>query len=122
MLLQLKRIYNKAEPTDGFRILVDRVWPRGVPKDKANLDLWLKEVGPSPALRKWFDHDPRKFSTFKEKYLEELENDPEKAAAYEELLDCYKQYNGKVTLIFATKELTYNHVVILKEKLLKEVQ
>ncbi|GAE95453.1 hypothetical protein JCM21714_4697 [Gracilibacillus boraciitolerans JCM 21714] len=99
--------------------MVDRVWPRGVTKEKAKLDAWLKNIGPSPKLRKWFEHDPDKFQDFKEEYLQELKNDSEKKDALHQLEEYYYEHNGEITLVFATKELKYNHVVILKEILNK---
>ncbi|GAB2562594.1 DUF488 domain-containing protein [Gracilibacillus alcaliphilus] len=113
--MQLKRIYQQPSKDDGVRILVDRVWPRGVSKEKAHLDEWLKEIGPSPALRKWFDHDPKKFIAFKEKYIEELENDTEKVKALHTLKDYMKENNGEITLVYAAKDEVHNHAVILKE-------
>ena len=71
--LRIKRIYDAPAGTDGKRVLVDRIWPRGVSKESAKLDLWLKEIAPSPELRKWFDHDPARFEEFRDRYCEELE-------------------------------------------------
>ncbi|PWU67522.1 DUF488 domain-containing protein [Gracilibacillus dipsosauri] len=118
--MQLKRVYEEAEKKDNFRVLVDRIWPRGVSKQEAKLDLWLKEIGPSKELRKWFGHDPDKFDEFRQKYLKELEEDTEKKEAFDHLIQCYEEQNGEITLVFATKELKYNHVVIIKEKLINE--
>jgi uncharacterized protein YeaO (DUF488 family) len=73
MTIQLKRVYDPALESDGYRILVDRVWPRGIRKEKAQIDLWLREVAPSVALRKWFGHDPSKWEEFKERYFVELD-------------------------------------------------
>ncbi|ENH95661.1 hypothetical protein J416_14917 [Gracilibacillus halophilus YIM-C55.5] len=120
--MKVKRVYEETQHSDQCRILVDRVWPRGVSKERAQLDVWLKEIGPSPSLRKWFGHDPNKFHVFKEKYLEELEHDAEKKEAFATLKSYYDKYNGNITLVFATKEMTYNHVVILKEQLEKDVK
>ncbi len=80
--MQLKRVYEEAEKKDNFRVLVDRIWPRGVSKQEAKLDLWLKEIGPSKELRKWFGHDPDKFDEFRQKYLKELEEDTEKKRGF----------------------------------------
>ncbi|WP_347836422.1 DUF488 family protein [Gracilibacillus sp. JCM 18860] len=80
--MQLKRVYEDAEKKDNFRVLVDRIWPRGVSKQEAKLDLWLKEIGPSKELRKWFGHDPDKFDEFRQKYLKELEEDTEKKRGF----------------------------------------
>jgi len=109
--IQVKRIYEDREKAEGKRILVDRLWPRGVSKEKANLDLWLKEVGPSNDLRKWFQHDSGKFAEFKKRYLSELEEGSQKEA----LERLKEEVNNKTTLLTAAKEMKYNHVQILKE-------
>ena len=83
-MFQVKRIYEQREPADGYRVLVDRVWPRGMTKEAAAIDLWLKEAGPSTALRKWFGHDPARWTEFKRRYAAELTG-PETAAAVGEL-------------------------------------
>lgn len=110
--LQIKRIYDPISETDGYRILIDRLWPRGVSKEKAQLDEWMKDLGPSTDLRKWFNHDDTKFSEFKGLYLEELK---EKEA----LLDHIKELASKqqVSLLFATKNTKSNHAVVLLEVL-----
>ncbi len=72
--IKVKRVYDAVTPEDGFRVLVDRVWPRGVSKVKANVDLWLKSVAPSTSLRKWFNHEPEKWTEFKRRYIAELDN------------------------------------------------
>lgn len=113
--VKLKRAYDSAEKSDGKRILVDRLWPRGVSKEKANLYKWMKELGPSQELRKWFDHDPDKFSEFKQKYRKELQ-DGEQKAAYDELKEIYKQ-SDTMTLVFAARNEEHNHVQVLKEML-----
>ena len=77
MPVQIKRVYEDAEKTDGLRVLVDRLWPRGMSKEDAHVDEWLKEVGPSKELRQWFGHDPDKFEDFKKKYKKELKNNEE---------------------------------------------
>ena len=74
MVIRIKRVYEAAREEDGVRILVDRLWPRGISKEKAAIDKWMKEVAPSDKLRKWFGHDPKKWQQFKEKYLKELES------------------------------------------------
>jgi uncharacterized protein YeaO (DUF488 family) len=112
MELKMKRIYESPAETDGFRILVDRLWPRGVKKETAQLDAWLKDSAPSPDLRKWFDHDPEKFTTFKERYEEEMLTNRPKAAAVAEIL---KQLEATdVTLVYAARDPEINHVVVLK--------
>ncbi|MFC7394350.1 DUF488 domain-containing protein [Scopulibacillus cellulosilyticus] len=111
--LKMKRVYEDVEDNDGFRILVDRLWPRGVKKEKAHVDLWLKDIAPSPNLRKWFAHDPDKFNDFKARYIEELKTEPEKQKAVDQVKDQLK--NGTVTFVYAAKDETYNHVRVLKD-------
>jgi len=115
MTVHVKRIYETAESQDGYRILVDRVWPRGVSKEKADLDLWMKEIGPSSDLRKWFGHDPDKFTAFKKKYKEELKTG-EQNDALEKLKEAVKE-NNQVTLLFAAKDEEHNQAQVLKEVL-----
>ncbi len=113
MELKLKRIYESPAETDGFRILVDRLWPRGVKKKAAQLDAWLKDSAPSPDLRKWFDHDPEKFAAFKERYEEELVMNQQTAAAVAEIL---KQLEATdITLVYAARDPEINHVVVLRD-------
>lgn len=107
--LQLKRIYDEPAPTDGFRVLVDRLWPRGVSKEDAHIDLWLGDIAPSPALRKWFNHDPARWDEFIDRYFAELDENPQ---AVTELFQ--KATNGKITLLFAAKDVQHNHAVALK--------
>lgn len=116
-MIELKRIYEAAEESDGLRVLVDRVWPRGISKEKAHLDYWLKEVGPSTELRKWFNHDPEKFAEFKTRYRDELKGGTEKEA-FDQLLQLAKDHK-KVTLLFGAKDTKDNQAVVLK-KLLEE--
>lgn len=109
--IMIKRIYDTPRANDGKRILVDRLWPRGVSKERAKLDFWLKEVGPSNELRKWFQHDHGKFTEFKARYLKELSS-----GLQEETLKKLKEITAsKMTLLTAAKETKYNHVQILKE-------
>ncbi|PKR77152.1 DUF488 domain-containing protein [Halalkalibacillus sediminis] len=114
MNIQLKRIYEKANKNDGQRVLVDGVWPRGVSKEDAHLDKWLKEIAPSKDLRQWFGHDPDKFNDFKKKYKEELKEDQRKEA-FNELKGMANK--KKLTILFATKEEDYNHAQVLKNLL-----
>lgn len=114
MHIKLKRAYEPPEPEDGFRVLVDRLWPRGVSKDSARIDLWLKEVAPTTPLRKWFGHDPSKWSTFRTRYFRELD---ERAEILAELLEHVQ--NGPVTLIYAARDEEHNDAVALKEYLEK---
>ena len=112
MAIKLKRAYESAESTDGFRILVDRLWPRGVSKKAARIDLWLKEIAPSTQLRKWFDHDPAKWATFRNRYFQELKNNPD---AVDQLLQ--HSHNGPVTLVYGAKDQDHNDAVALKDYL-----
>lgn len=105
--LKLKRAYEPAEPGDGRRVLVDRIWPRGVSKAEAHIDLWLKEVAPSTALRKWFGHAPERWLGFRERYLEELEANP----AVGELRQVMAK--GPVTLVYGAKDTEHNQAVVL---------
>lgn len=117
MTVKLKRAYDKAAKNDGKRILVDRVWPRGVSKEDADLYEWLKEVGPSKHLRQWFDHDPEKFEDFKKKYHKELQ-DGEQKASYDKLKEIQKEYKT-ITLVYAAKDEENNQAQVLKEMLEK---
>jgi len=106
----LKRVYEAPAATDGYRILVERLWPRGVSKEKARIDLWLKEAAPSHELRRWFDHEPAKWLEFKRRYFEELGTRAEAVVQLRERLEA-----GKVTFVFASRELRFNNAVALKE-------
>lgn len=112
MTIQLKRAYEKPEPADGTRILVDRLWPRGLTKEKAAIDLWLKEVAPSTELRKWFSHDPKKWRNFRSRYRTELKQH----SAPLQLIKS-KAKEGVVTLIYGARDQEHNEAVVLKELL-----
>lgn len=104
----IKRIYEPYDSKDGFRILVDRLWPRGIKRENARVDLWMKEVAPSTALRIWFGHDPEKWAEFKQRYRKELqEND-----AINKLVTLLKEKDG-VTLLYAAKDEQHNQAVVL---------
>lgn len=109
MLLGIKRIYEKASITDGKRIFVDRLWPRGVKKSTANVDLWLKDVAPSDELRKWFAHDPKKWKEFESRYTKELEHNP----AVQQLLDIVR--NSDITLLYSTEDKEHNNAIVLAD-------
>lgn len=109
MNLRLKRVYEHPSDDDGQRVLVDRIWPRGLSKEKAAVDLWLKEIAPSTALRRWFGHDPKKWDEFRRRYRAELE---ERADAVETLRRLAAK--GRVTLLFGAKDETHNQAVALK--------
>lgn len=110
MTIRLKRAYEKPEPADGTRILVDRLWPRGLTKEKAAIDLWLKEVAPSTELRKWFGHDPKKWRNFRSRYRTELK---QHGAALRLIKSKAKE--GVVTLIYGARDQEHNEAIILKE-------
>jgi uncharacterized protein YeaO (DUF488 family) len=113
MDIRIKRVYEAASPDDGTRVLVDRLWPRGLGKDKSRVDLWLKELAPSTELRKWFDHDPAKWAEFRQRYRQELKQHPAALERLGELID-----NGPVTLLFGAKEERFNDAVALREFML----
>lgn len=115
MPIAIKRIYQTAEKPDGSRVLIDRVWPRGLSKEKAHIDEWVKEVGPSKDLRQWFQHDPDKFQRFKEKYKKELQENEEQHEALQRLKTLARAHEKNITLVFAAKEEAYNHAQVLKE-------
>ncbi len=108
----LKRAYDAPAPADGMRILVDRLWPRGVAKASARIDLWLKAIAPSTALRKWFDHDPARWAGFRERYFKELDANRD---AVETLRREIRR--GKVTLVYGAKDRERNDAVALREYL-----
>lgn len=112
MKLFLKRAYDPPEKADGTRILVDRVWPRGISKSTAKLDAWLKDAAPSTALRKWFGHDPKRWMEFRERYRAELKENPE---AMRELRKAIG--NGPATLVYGAKDTEHNQAVVLQELL-----
>lgn len=112
--IKLKRIYDDPSQNDGERILVDRIWPRGVSKEDAKLDEWLKEIGPSTDLRKWFNHDADKYTEFKKKYKEELKTGKQKEDL-DKLKKFVHQSSGTVTLLFAAKDEDHNQAQVLKE-------
>jgi len=113
-MIQLKRAYEVPSPEDGLRILVERLWPRGVKREKAAIDLWLKEIAPSTELRQWYNHDVEKWPEFRKRYFAELKQRGE-------LLDELKQHiaAGTVTFVFAAKDEQHNSAVALKEYLEK---
>ena len=110
MKLKIKRVYDKPAEEDGTRILVDRLWPRGLTKQKAKVDVWLKDIAPSTELRKWFAHDPEKWKEFIKKYKKELHENKEQAAILKEYL---KQ--GTVTLVYGARDEVHNEALVIKE-------
>jgi uncharacterized protein YeaO (DUF488 family) len=116
--IQLKRAYEAAERSDGPRVLVDRIWPRGLAKEDADIAHWLKGLAPSTELRKWFGHDPDKWPEFRERYLEELTSGDagEDLEALKKLLE----QNDSITLVFAAKDTEHNNAVALRDFILKD--
>jgi uncharacterized protein YeaO (DUF488 family) len=111
-VIKLKRIYEPAAPSDGVRILVERLWPRGVKKTSARLDQWAKEAAPSGTLRQWFHHDSARWDEFKRRYFRELDEDEE---GWKLLLTASSR--GQVTLVYSSHDLEHNNAVALKEYL-----
>lgn len=114
MSLQIKRIYEPVSPNDGYRILVDRIWPRGISKEMAAIDEWLKDIAPSTELRKWFNHIPERFEIFKEKYEQELLSQVSDLVRIKTI-----SQNQNVTLLYGAKDETHNQAVVLMNVILK---
>ena len=112
MSIQLKRVYQAPSKSDGTRILVDRLWPRGLSKEKARVDLWLKEVAPSTELRKWFGHDPGKWPEFKARYKAELKQNTSQLALLKRAV-----VRGPATLLYGAKDTEHNEAVVLQQLL-----
>jgi len=110
--LQIKRAYEPPSRADGTRVLVDRLWPRGLTKEKAKIDIWLKDIAPSTELRKWYGHDPDKWDEFKSRYRRELKS---KADLLNEVRK--KAAKGQVTLIYAARDEAHNEAVVLEQLL-----
>ncbi len=111
--LAIKRIYEAPSEYDGYRVLVDRLWPRGISKERAQLDDWMRELSPMPSLRRWFNHAPERFDYFRERYLLQLADGEGNAERAEALLRRAEQ--GRVTLLYAARDPLHNHAVILQE-------
>jgi uncharacterized protein YeaO (DUF488 family) len=112
MAIQLKRAYDKPQKSDGYRVLIDRIWPRGVKKEDLKLDEWLKALAPSTELRQWFGHDPEKWDEFRRRYFRELDFYPEEIQKLREKADA-----GPLTIVFGSKEERFNNAMALKEYL-----
>ena len=110
MNIKIKRVYEPRDKDDGLRILVDRLWPRGLTKEKASVDLWLKDIAPSTDLRKWFGHDPSKWQEFKKRYLKELKGNSEQVQLLKQEVD-----KGTVTLVYGAKDEEHNEALVLQE-------
>jgi uncharacterized protein YeaO (DUF488 family) len=115
--IRTKRVYEPPDAHDGFRVLVDRIWPRGMAKEQVRADLWLRDVAPSTALRKWFAHDPSKWEEFKKRYFAELDKNPESVHV---LLEAAAK--GTLTLLFSARDAEHNQAIALKEYLLSKAR
>lgn len=109
-VINIKRVYDPVSPQDGRRILVDRLWPRGIEKEKAKIDEWLKDIAPSNELRKWFFHDPSKWQEFRDRYKKDLKN---KQDLIEKIVTEIKK--GPVTILYSAKDVEHNNARVLKE-------
>ena len=116
-MIKIERIYNNPRGNKSFRILVDRLWPRGLSKDKVKVDLWQKDIAPSNSLRKWFGHDEEKWNEFKRRYFKELDKNVD---SVNEILD--KVNDGSITLLYGSKEEKFNNAVALKEYLEEKIE
>lgn len=111
--IDTKRVYDEKSPDDGYRVFIDRLWPRGVSKEEAHFDEWIKELAPSTELRKWFDHKPERFDEFRKRYKKELQNHEEDLERLRS-----KAKSEKITLLFAAKDKEMNNAVVIKEVLM----
>jgi uncharacterized protein YeaO (DUF488 family) len=116
-MIQVKRAYEKPAKMDGERFLVDRLWPRGVTKEKLAIEAWLKDVSPSNELREWYGHDPAKWGEFRKRYFADLKKTPE---AWQPLIDAARK--GTITLVYSSKEPDINNAVALREFLMRRVK
>jgi len=110
--VRTKRVYDPAGPDDGYRVLIDRVWPRGVSRQRARLDEWAKELAPSHELRRWFDHDPERFDEFRERYRRELAAHPEALRRLRE-----RAAKARLTILYAARDRDHNNAVVLAQLL-----
>lgn len=113
-MIAIKRVYDEPEPGDGTRVLVDRLWPRGLSKERAHVDIWLKEIAPSDELRTWYGHDPEKFAEFRRRYEAELASATGQAALAK-LRDLAMQ--GQITLVFAARDTEHANAIVLRDLL-----
>jgi uncharacterized protein YeaO (DUF488 family) len=110
--IRLKRAYDEPSPDDGQRILVERLWPRGLTKERAAVDLWLKDIAPSPELRRWYGHDPARWEEFEERYRAELDANPDRVAELRRRLR-----HGPVTFVYAARDELHNSALVLRDYL-----
>ena len=120
LAIRIERIYDNPKGDNSFRILVDRLWPRGLSKDKARIDLWQKDIAPSNSLRKWFGHDEKKWDEFKRKYFKELD-EKSNSEMIDEIIKMAKEHSS-TTLLYGAKEVRFNNAVALKEYLEKKTE
>ena len=114
-MIKIKRIYESSSEEDGFRILIDRLWPRGLSKESAQIDTWLKDIAPSDSLRKWFSHDPKKWSEFKKRYREELKEKKDTIS----MIKSFEKEKKTITFLYSAKDKEYNNAVFLQEYMQK---
>jgi uncharacterized protein YeaO (DUF488 family) len=107
--IKIKRVYQEPDHADGMRVLVDRLWPRGLTKERARVDMWLKDIAPTTELRKWFSHDPKKWTEFQARYRQELKSKEDQLAVLKE-----KVVQGPVTLLYGAKDEGHNEAVVLQ--------
>jgi len=117
MAIKIKRVYERPADGDGSRLLVDRLWPRGLTKEKAHIDLWLKEIAPSKELREWFAHDPEKWQRFRRRYETELRHN----RSVIEMLT-HKAREGNLTLLYGARDEKHNEALVLKQVLERKIQ
>ncbi len=115
--LKVKRIYELSAASDGYRVLVDRVWPRGLSKQDVEIDLWLRDIAPSTELRQWFGHQPRRWDAFRRRYFDELDEMPETVAVLRD-----KLRNDDVTLVYSARDEAHNQAVALRDYLAKDTK
>lgn len=113
-MIRIKRVYEGLDPKDGHRVLVDRLWPRGLSKDAAHVDDWMKELAPSDELRRWFGHEPERFAEFRRRYREELKREPARSQLAELARRAARE---TVTLLFGAKDVEHNNAVVLSEEI-----
>ena len=115
-MIKIRRIYDQAEPGEGYRVLVDGLWPRGISKEKACWDEWMREVAPGNELRKWYGHDPSRWETFRERYRQELGSRNDLLLRLRDL----ERAHGTLTLLYSSKEQSINNAVALREFLMRQ--
>ncbi|CAM3994656.1 DUF488 domain-containing protein [Saccharibacillus endophyticus] len=118
--LQIKRVYDAPSEADGFRVLVDRLWPRGLSRERVKFDEWIRELSPTPSLRRWFSHAPERFDYFRERYLAQLDDGEGNAERAASIIRQAEQ--RRVTLLYGAKDPVHNHAVVLEEWLRRQAE